>query len=1265
MDELQDSIAIVGIACQLPGARDKEEFWNNLVQNKESIKRFSDEELESKEFDWENLKNNPSYVKARGIIEDVDKWDAGFFNTIPKDAKNMDPQQRIWLENTWHAFEDAGYDPYTYNGAIGVFAGSYYNSYLLNNVLRTPEAYELYIRTRSPEIFQAYLNNDPMFLATRTAYNFNLKGPAISVQTACSTSLVAVAQACNSLLGYESDMCVAGGVTVVAPQETGYIYQEGGIGSPDGHCRPFDRNSAGTTFSNGVGTVILKRTEDAIKDNDRIYATIRGWATNNDGNQKIGFTAPAIDGQAGAIKNALAFADISADSIDYIEAHGTATPLGDPIEVTALTKAFNQSTNRKQYCGLGSVKSNIGHLDAAAGVAGLIKIALSAYHNIIPATLHYTAPNPRINFEETPFYVVDKNTEWTENRPPNMGVSSFGVGGTNAHIIVSGLEKKTVKPEVNSTKPNLLLLSARSKESLNKMQNNLSQYLTNNTSININNVAYTLMERKAHLPVRSFTVNSPANKSAAQSYVAKTYNSSENQLTFLFPGQGAQYAKMGKELYETEPIFAKTADECFNIYQQTTGEDIKAIIFEKDLEEAEKQLATTKYTQPALFIIEYATAQLYKHYGIEPQCCIGHSIGEYTAACIARVFDLKSALSIVIKRGELMQQMPEGDMLAVYADAQLLRDLSGNTFEIAAINAQGICTISTQPETLDATIKLLEEKELKYVKLNTSHAFHSQAFEPMLAEFEAYVNAHILNAPQIPFISCVSGKFITTEQATSPKYWAQQLRNAVLFADGIETISENEHNIFLEVGPNTHLSGLTRQNTAIKDKSLIVKSIGKPSEQNEQISFYNSIGELWLRGIQCDFSKFYGDSPSLESLPPYAFDKKSYWLDSTPNSANAQAMHSKPDNIAPKVDQNKKQETLREQIVTILAQQSGFEPDDIATDKNFEDMGLDSMFLARFALVLEKKYKCTLEFRKLVYETSTINKLTSYIEANSTNLHIHTQKKKVKLKDKQLENFTPFKPQGNKIPLVMVHGDDLNAFMPKAIDPERPYYGYLHLSADGYKIPFSNIQQIAQHYVNQLLKQKPKGPYFLGGFSFGGNIAFEMALLLEKEGHKVPCLFIIDSVTSEARARYDEMKVLEKMSSKTAKEKKTLRFVFNKYYQKVYYKSVRIIRELYFTFFKTLPVKQRRAYVYDIYNNLALKNKISGTYNGETIIFRASEDGSDLEYLGWEKFTTNIQESILLQGNHVTIIKNQESQLKLEETIKKYMVEYEKENQKL
>ncbi|MBN2524267.1 MAG: amino acid adenylation domain-containing protein [Bacteroidales bacterium] len=874
-----NDIAIVGMAGRFPGARNIEELWDVLVEGKDTVSHFSDEELEEMEGFLEKFKDNPNYVRAKGIIDDIEYWDADFFGVTSYEAKNTDPQHRIWLETVWHAFENAGIDPYSYNGAIGVFAGTGLNTYLLNNILLDPASRSDYLCLRTLESFQKYLNNDPSFIATRTSYAFNLKGPAINVQTGCSTALVAVIQACSSLLNHESDVCLAGGVRIQTPQKTGYLYQEGAITSPDGHNRAFDEKSQGTVFSNGVGVVVLKRLEDAIKERDRIYSVIKGWAVNNDGNRKIGFAAPSIEGQEQVIEKAQDMAGMHPEQISYIETHGTATKLGDPIEFQALVNTFRKKTGKNQFCGIGTIKSNIGHLDVVAGIVGLIKIALSSYYKKIPPTLYCTKPNPLLDIENSPFYIANEIVEKKNDLPLIMGVSSFGVGGTNAHVVVQEYLHESLKKKSGNT-PQLIPLSAKSESSLSKLEKNIVEYL-NSTAGNIEDVAYTLQFGRTHMPFRSYVVAGPGKKIHIDEFKKGIPNEHQSKLVFSFPGGGAQFVGMGKELYENEPVFKEEIDKCFIIYKSVTGKDLKQMIFgDKGDAKAEKQLTEIEYTQPALFCIEYSLAKLYMHYGIRPDYLIGHSTGEYIAACLAGVFDPEAGLRIIIKRGELMQTMPPGNMMAVRAGEQQLTEINKGLFDISALNAPKASTISFKPEKAGEITALLEKKKIDFIELNTNKAFHSSDCDPFLNEFAAFVDSFKKNVPGLPVISSYTGAFLSNEEAVSGDYWARQSRGTVRFNHGIKVLTETGDMLFFEVGPSTHLSSMLLQNDNIVDKTTIVSSLGKPDDESEYINFFKSLGNLWIKGVKPAFDKFHTDNTAcIVTLPAYPFERKRYWID--------------------------------------------------------------------------------------------------------------------------------------------------------------------------------------------------------------------------------------------------------------------------------------------------------------------------------------------------------------------------------------------------
>jgi amino acid adenylation domain-containing protein len=874
-------IAIIGIAGRFPDADTKDEFWKNLCDGKENLRFFSDEVLEKNDSTYEKNKDNPDYIKSRGILNNIEFWDANFFGYSPHDARYTDPQQRIWYETVWNALEDAGCDPFTYKGDISVYAGVNLSSYLLDNILRNRNMYEDYMHFGDATSAHIYYLNDPAFIATRTAYLFNLRGPAVNVQSACSTGLLAVTEACNSLIYGESDIAIAGASSIQTPQEIGYMHQSEGMRSSDGHCRPFDKNASGTVFSNGVAAVVLKRLKDAISDNDEIYGVIRGWAVNNDGNDKIGYTAPSVNGQRELLRKAFHKANVHPEEICYVETHGTGTILGDPIEVTALTQAFREKTLKKQYCGLGSVKGNIGHCDEAAGIMGFIKVALAAYHNKIPALLNYLEPNPNIDFKNSPFFIVEKPIEWEKDKPMIMGVSSFGVGGTNVHAIIEDFRKKDILTSLKDDNPVIMTISAKSKWSLEKNIENIIDFVnSNSTNISLKDIAYTTQLRRSHnWSNKSFAVISKDRKLLKTDFISGSHSKKTKKTIFLFPGQGAQFNNMGLALYNSEPLFKEILDNGFAIFEKVTNSDLKRIIFtNSDKENA--LLNDTEYTQPALFIVNYAVAKLYEQYGIIPDESIGHSIGEYVSACISDVFDFETALRIVIKRGQLMKSVPRGSMMAVRTTFEKLNEIKNSFFEIGAINATQSCTISFKTNMLEKVEEVLIGNAIEYVPLKTSHAFHSSQFDIILDEFENFVNQFTLKIPCRPFISCPTGDYADENEVTKGNYWAKQLRTTVNFDKGITTIHRSGECLFIESGPNTHLSGLTRQNQSTTKKTSIISTIGRETNGNTYETFLQSIGQIWMAGLNVDFNHFYLErTPRMVKLPSYAFEKKRFWID--------------------------------------------------------------------------------------------------------------------------------------------------------------------------------------------------------------------------------------------------------------------------------------------------------------------------------------------------------------------------------------------------
>jgi acyl transferase domain-containing protein len=845
-------IAIIGMTGRFPGATDVDAFWHNLTHGVESIATYSDEQLQQQGVDPDSL-SHPHYIKAGAHLDDIDQFDAEFFGFNPREAEILDPQQRLFLEEAWTVLEQAGYDAEQYSGAIAVYGGAAINSYLLN-LTTNPTIQE----TVTP--YQLFLASDKDFLTTRVSYKLNLKGPSVDIQTACSTSLVAVHIACQSLLSGECDMALAGGVAV--SQQNGYLYQEGGIYSPDGHCRAFDAKAQGTVSGSGIGIVVLKRLDDAIHDRDTIHAIIKGSAVNNDGGLKVSYTAPSVEAQAQVIQTAQMMAEVQPESIAYIEAHGTGTALGDPIEITALNQVFHTP------CAIGSVKTNVGHLDTAAGIASLIKAALMVKYAKIPPSLHFQQPNPHLDLAQ--FHVNTQLTDW-QSDTRRAGVSSFGIGGTNAHMI---LESPPIPaPAAPARSHQLLLLSAKTPTALETATDRLIHSLETDDP-NLADVAHTLHVGRRAFDYRRMVVGKQGvDAIATLKYSYSTHVDSRPAIAFMFPGQGSQYISMGHNLYETEPRFRTAFDRCCELFQPHLDLDLRHVIY---AENPVADLTATSIAQPALFALEYALAQLWIGWGIKPEAMIGHSIGEYVAACLSGVFFLEDAVKLVALRGRLMQQQPTGAMLSVAlseANLQPWIDTFAGEIALAAVNAPELCVVSG---TTAAIAQLQQKLTVPTRILHTSHAFHSAMMEPVMQPFTDALQSISLHPPQIPFLSNLTGTWITAESATDPHYWVQHLRQPVRFAEGIRHLSDR---VLLEVGAGHTLSTFAKQTLGIN--TITLNSLRHAQETHDDVNhILNTAGQLWLQGANLDGKEFYAEqSRSRIPLPTYPFERQRYWVD--------------------------------------------------------------------------------------------------------------------------------------------------------------------------------------------------------------------------------------------------------------------------------------------------------------------------------------------------------------------------------------------------
>jgi acyl transferase domain-containing protein len=876
----RDAVAVVGMAGRFPGAPDLDRFWLNLRQGVESVTFFSAAELAAAGVDPARLAD-PSYVPARPVLAGVELFDAGFFGFTPREAELTDPQHRLFLECAWEALESAGHDPERFPGAIGVYAGASMNGYLLHNLLRSEGLID------AAAGFQVLTGNDKDYLATRVSYKLNLRGPSLSVQTACSTSLVAVHLASESLLNRECDMALAGGVSVSVPQVSGYPWFEGGIFSPDGHCRSFDAGAQGTLFGSGVGVVALRRLEDALADGDPIRAVLLGSAVNNDGSRKVGFTAPGLEGQARVISEALGVAGAGVETIGYVEAHGTATPMGDPIEVEALTRVFQAATARRGFCALGSVKTNFGHLETAAGVAGLIKTVLALENEEIPPSLHFERPNPRIDFAATPFYVNAALAPWPRGGTPRRaGVSSFGIGGTNAHVV---LEEAPPPVAAAPSRPEqLLLLSARTPEALEAVAIRLREHLENHPELPLADVAYTLQAgRRAFDQRLALACRGREEALAALAAPGRLRSGTRGEprgVVMLFPGQGAQFPGMGAGLYRGEAPFREEVDRCAAILTPLLGCDLRTLIAPAPgtAEEAGRLLARTRIAQPVLFAVEYALARLWERWGIRPQAMIGHSVGEYVAACLAGVLSLDDALALVAARGRLMQEAPAGAMLAVPLPEAEVLSLLGSELSLATVNAPDRCVVAGPEPAVQALAERLAGRGVAARRLAAAHAFHSPAMAAAARPFLDEVRRMRLRPPERPYLSNVTGTWIRDEEATDPQYWVRHLLQTVRFADGAGEVLREPSLVLLEAGPGRALGDLARRHPRRTAGHPVLASLAAADGEGptDLGAMLTALGRLWQMGVEIDWDGFHrGERRRRVVLPTYPFERRRYWID--------------------------------------------------------------------------------------------------------------------------------------------------------------------------------------------------------------------------------------------------------------------------------------------------------------------------------------------------------------------------------------------------
>lgn len=1003
-----NEIAVIGMAGRFPRARDIEEFWENLRNGVEGTSKITADDLRAIGVDPAVL-SDPDYVSEVFALEEPEHFDAEFFGYSPREAEMMDPQQRLFLETAWAALEHAGYDSSRYPGLIGVFGGVGRNAYLQRALAARPELRE------TAGDYLTLIGNERDFPTTHVSYRMNLRGPSIDVQSACSTSGVALHLACQSLRSGECDIALAGGCKLVVPNREGYWYVEGGPLAPEGHIRAFDADAKGMVRGSGAGILVLKRLQDALEDGDSVYAVVLGSAVNNDGSARVGFTAPSVAGQAAVIVEAQAAADVSADTISYVETHGTGTVLGDPIEVAGLTEAFRRSTARTGFCAIGSVKTNIGHLDAGATAAGLIKTVLALRHELLPPSLNFARPNPQIDFAHSPFFVNAKLAPWPRGAAARRaGVSSFGLGGTNAHIILE--EAPAAEPGGPGRPGQLLLLSAKSEAALEAATDQLAEHLARHPDQSLADVAYTLQVGRRHWAHRRAVVCGDATDAIAalrgrdpRQVTDGKLGGETGSLVYMFPGGGAQYAGMATGLSAAEPTFRAAVDECAQLLNPEGRSALRTLLEARDTgDEPDPALERPSVALPALFAVEYALARLWASWGLTPAAMIGHSMGEYTAACLAGVFSLDDALRLVVCRGRLFERLSEGGMVSVPLSEAELRPLLGERLSIAAINKPGLCVASGPSAAIDELIAHLEEHGTDFTRIHISVAAHSQSVEPILQDFGDVVAGIRFSQPAIPFVSNVTGTWITGAEATDPAYWVRHLRQTVRFADGLDTLLQDPTRVFLEVGPGQTLSTFARQHPARRPTNAVISSVRHPLENVEDHRFLvQALGRLWVSGLPVDWEAIRGEERRRRvGLPTYPFQRRRYSLLSgieaprgeqpqpaaPPDRAPAPAPVMSPP-PSPRVETTvmaapapapgssvPRRDRIIAELRKTIRDLSGMDEAKINVNATFLELGFDSLFLAQANGAFKKVFKVKLTTRHLLEKTPTITALAEHLD---------------------------------------------------------------------------------------------------------------------------------------------------------------------------------------------------------------------------------------------------------------------------------------------
>ncbi|HEX7479264.1 MAG TPA: beta-ketoacyl synthase N-terminal-like domain-containing protein [Polyangiales bacterium] len=1238
-----NAIAIIGMAGRFPGARNVEELWRVIVEGRDTLSHFTPQECDEGDPDLEAVRAADNYVRARGVLDGIEDFDAGFFDFSPAEAAGTDPQHRLWLEVAWEALESAGYARKGHGQVVSVFAGSSANTYLLHNLLTDRSAVEEYVRMRRARSFATLLQNDPAFLPARTAYKLDLHGPAINVQTACSTSLVAIAQAVTSLRNYESDIGLAGGVCIAIPQRTGYFYQEGAIFSRDGVCRPYDAKACGTVLGNGAGAVVLKRLSDARRDGDPVRALILGAALNNDGHAKVGFAAPSVAGQAEVIVAAQAVAGVSPDSIGYVEGHGTATPMGDPIEVEALTRAFRAGTQRTQYCALGSLKGNVGHLDAAAGVAGLIRAVLALEHRTLPPTAHFKTPNPELRIEQTPFFVCETARPWpTGDAPRRAGVSSFGIGGTNAHVVLEQAEPVGfASTTAERSEPHTLILSAKDAAALDANTERLADWMQARVATQaalplLSDVAFTLRERKQlfeqrrAIPVDGWAdaVRALRDPERWASGVATTH---KPKLVFVFPGQGSLRAGQLAPLMAADQAFQATLAHVSNAASELIAFDLLRWFSDPQADVGALRADNAK-SQLAVFCIDVALARWLEQNGAHADGFLGHSLGEWAAAHLAGVLDLQDAVRAVYHRGRLMQSTGPGAALIVRVSERDAARYAVGEVALACVNGPQLVLLSGPVAAIESCIARLQIDGVAHRRAPLDVAVHSACMDGVIEPFRAELSSLRWSEAHRPILSSVTGNWLDPTQVRSTTYWARQIREPVLFDRAVETLFTEPCCIALEVGLGNGLTGLLAARRRDKREQRALAALGPHDEGAPQAStrLRQCLGELFANGAALEVGGPLPPPTSAPVLPTYAFQRRRYFVD--PPAASLRAADVERRRVpstpppAPTSAASAPIDLLRAELVLAISALSRLPVAEIDPLARFADLGLDSVFLAQLSEDLQERLGLTVRFSQLVHYDTVERLAQALVEQRAQSIGYATAAKV----STDFRGLIRLHNGDDTLPMLLVHGDWADHLLPPRLPAEQSLYGYLHQGSDGERMRLRSVEALAALCHAEWLAVCGDRPCILGGHSFGGLVAYHVAQLRRRAGLPVSLLVLIDTYHPASLRAPRELGL--RAGTRLAREAvRTLAW------------AREIARsELWLAQGKRIPVERRTDYVRAIYGLATLRYQ-PAAIDVDLLLFRATERWvQEAPGTGWRTLTGGHFEVQDIKGNHLHIVRTKE-----------------------